>query len=364
VAAGAYWWFTQKPLVESSSTPEAVSAEALKAPRLENAPTAVENSEKVGTELQKEVPEERVNKPKTLPSFVKGMSESPIPTSAEESIGPQAAAPETPADPEQEAAEEPFAKVEKQAAAAQTQPVRSFRDTLKSGASAATIVELRADSFDMGGSSASLNFAERPRHQVKLKRFAIGKHEVTFAQYDQFAQASGRSKPSSAGWGRGNRPVINVSWQDAVAYTRWLSEQTGSRYRLPTEAEWEFAARSGSDKRFWWGNKVGEANANCFDCGSEWSGSKTAPVGSFTANAFAVHDMAGNVMEWVQDCYRSGYAKAPDDGSAVELAGCEKRVVRGGGYDSPADLLRSASRSQRSPGVRLNNLGFRVVREF
>ncbi len=364
LAAGAYWWFTQKPLVESSSTPEAVSAEALNVPRLEDAPTAVENPQKAETELQKEVSEETINKTKTLPSFGKGMSESPIPASAEKSIGSQAAAPETPADPEQEAAQEPADKVEKQAAAAPTQPVRSFRETLKSGASAATIVELRADSFEMGSSSASPNFAERPRHQVKLKRFAIGKHEVTFDQYDLFAEATGRSKPSSAGWRRGNRPVINVSWQDAVAYTRWLSEQTGSRYRLPTEAEWEFVARSGSDKRFWWGNKVGEANANCFDCGSEWSGSKTAPVGSFAASAFAVHDMAGNVMEWVQDCYRSGYANAPDDGSAVELAGCEERVVRGGGYDSPADLLRSASRGQRAPDVRLNNLGFRVVREF
>ncbi|MEA2079679.1 MAG: SUMF1/EgtB/PvdO family nonheme iron enzyme, partial [Pseudomonadota bacterium] len=181
---------------------------------------------------------------------------------------------------------------------------------------------------------------------------------------DRFAQASGRSKPNSAGWGRGIRPVINVSWQDAVAYTRWLSEQTGSRYRLPTEAEWEFAARSGSDKRFWWGHKVGEANANCFDCGSEWSGSKTAPVGSFEASAFAVHDMAGNVMEWVQDCYRSGYTDAPQDGSAVEISDCKERVVRGGGYDSPADLLRSTRRDQRSPKARLDNLGFRVVREY
>ena len=360
-AAGvAYWWFTQKPLVESSA-PQAVSAEALEAPRLKVTPTAVENPEKAETELLKEVPKEKINKPKTLPSFAKGMSKLPIPGSAEKSIGAQTT---TPAALEQEAAEEPADKVEEQAAATQVQPVRSFRETLKIGAGAPTIVELRGDSFEMGGGSTSPNFAERPRHQVRLKRFAIGKHEVTFDQYDKFAQATGRSKPSSAGWGRGNRPVINVSWQDAVAYTRWLSEQTGSRYRLPTEAEWEFAARSGSNKRFWWGNKVGEANANCFDCGSEWSGSKTAPVGSFAASSFAVHDMAGNVMEWVQDCYRSGYDEAPDGGSAVEFAGCAERVVRGGGYDSPADLLRSASRSQRSPGVRLNNLGFRVVREF
>ena len=158
--------------------------------------------------------------------------------------------------------------------------------------------------------------------------------------------------------------MINVRWKDAVAYTRWLSEQTGSRYRLATEAEWEFAARSGSDKRFWWGNEVGESNANCFDCGGKWAGSRSAPVGSFAASPFAVHDMAGNVMEWVQDCYRSGYADAPSDGSAVELESCAQRVVRGGGYDSPSGTVRSANRDKRAPDTRLNNLGFRVVREF
>ena len=363
-AAGAYWWFTQKSSVESLASREAVGTEALKAQRLDDAPAVVENTVEAATELKKDLPPATIDKPKTLPSFAKGMSASPIPASAEKSIGPETAVPETPAEPEQGAAEKSAAKLEEAATPARTQPVRSFREALKSGGTAPTIVEFRADSFEMGTSSASPNFAERPRHRVDLKRFAIGKHEVTFDQYNQFAQATGRRKPNSAGWGRGIRPVINVSWQDAVAYSRWLSEQTGSRYRLPSEAEWEFAARSGTDKRFWWGNKVGEANANCFDCGSEWSGSKTAPVGSFTESPFAVHDMAGNVMEWVQDCYRSGYAEAPDDGSAVDVAGCEERVVRGGGYDSPADLLRSASRGQRSPESRLDNLGFRVAREF
>lgn len=363
-AAGAYWWFTQKSSVESSASREAVSTEAFKAPRLDDAPTVVDNPVAAATELKKDLPPAKIDKPKTLPSFAKGMSASPIPASAEKSIDPEAAAPETPAEAEQEAAEKSAAKLEEAATPVRTQPVRSFREALKSGGTAPTIVEFRVDSFEMGTSSASPNFAERPRHRVDLKRFAIGKHEVTFDQYNQFAQATGRRKPNSAGWGRGIRPVINVSWQDAVAYSRWLSEQTGSRYRLPSEAEWEFVARSGTEKRFWWGNKVGEANANCFDCGSEWSGSKTAPVGSFTESPFAVHDMAGNVMEWVQDCYRSGYAEAPDDGSAVDVAGCEERVVRGGGYDSPADLLRSASRGQRSPESRLDNLGFRVAREF
>jgi len=363
-AAAAYWWFTHKASGESSATPEVMGDEAVEVPRLADAPTVVENPEEAETELKKELAPEKIDKPKSLPSFARGMSELPIPASAEKSADPEAALPKAPAEAQQDAAREPAAELEQEATPARMQPVRSFREGLKSGGTAPTIVEFRADSFEMGSSSASANFSERPRHQVKLKRFAIGKHEVTFDQYKRFAQATGRSEPNSAGWGRGSRPVINVSWQDAVAYTRWLSEQTGSRYRLPTEAEWEFAARSGNDKLFWWGNAVGEANANCFDCGSEWSGSKTAPVGSFTESTFALHDMAGNVMEWVQDCYRSGYADAPDDGSAVDVAGCEQRVVRGGGYDSPADQLRSASRGQRSPEVQLDNLGFRVVREF
>ena len=367
-AAGAYWWFVHKPSLASSTTPQTPGAEALKTTAAEDAdpPMAVEHPQQAETELQKDESQEVIDRPKILPSFAKGMSDSPIPANTGTTIDGDAGAQEVPAEPQQEAEGKPSVEVEEAAepVQAQPQPARTFREALEMGGTAPTMVEFREDSFDMGSSSASPNFAERPRHRVSLKRFAIAKHEVTFDQYDQFATATGRSQPNSAGWGRGIRPVINVSWQDAVAYTDWLSQQTGSRYRLPTEAEWEFAARSGSDRRFWWGHKVGEGNANCFDCGSEWSGSKTAPVGSFAESTYAMHDMAGNVMEWVQDCYRAGYADAPQDGSAVELGDCKERVVRGGGFDSPADLLRSASRDRRAPKTRLDNLGFRVVKEF
>jgi formylglycine-generating enzyme required for sulfatase activity len=243
------------------------------------------------------------------------------------------------------------------------QPSRTFRDTLLGGGTAPVMVELRADSFTMGSGATSPRFEERPRHRVRLSRFAISKHEVTFEQYDRFVQATGRARPADEGWGRGKRPVINVSWQDAVAYSQWLSAQTGAHYRLPTEAEWEFAARAGSNKRFWWGNEVGENHANCFDCRGQWSGSETARVGSYAMSPFGLHDMAGNVMEWVQDCFQPGYANAPLDGSAVVTGDCSSRVVRGGSYSSPADLLRSASRDKRAPGVQLDNLGFRVVRQ-
>jgi formylglycine-generating enzyme required for sulfatase activity/chromosome segregation ATPase/rhodanese-related sulfurtransferase len=243
------------------------------------------------------------------------------------------------------------------------QPIRSYSEPLSGGGRAPTMVEFQADSFEMGSGISSPNFDERPRHRVALQRFAISKHEVTFDEYDRFARDSGRSLPRDNGWGRGERPVINVRWQDALAYTQWLSEQTGSRYRLPTEAEWEFASRAGSDARFWWGNEVGDSHANCFDCGSEWAGVKTAPVGSFPTSPFAVNDMAGNVMEWVQDCYQPDYTAAPDDGSAVTGGDCRRRVVRGGGYDSPSESVRSASRDAREADTRLDNLGFRVVKE-
>ena len=243
-------------------------------------------------------------------------------------------------------------------------PVRTFRDPLSGGGRGPRMVELAADSFEMGSGSTSPRFEERPRHTVHLRRFAIGAYEVTFEDYDRFARATGRALPDDQGWGRGRRPVVNVNWEDAVAYTRWLSQQTGRSYRLPTEAEWEYAARAGSQTRFWWGGEADGLRANCFDCGSEWDGARTAPVGSFRANALGLHDTAGNVMEWVQDCYVDSYRAAPDDGSAMLAGPCSTRVVRGGGYSSPSEQLRSASRADRDPASRLDNLGFRVARDL
>ncbi len=244
------------------------------------------------------------------------------------------------------------------------QPGRIFSDSLTDGGSGPRMVQLNADIYLMGSGQTSANFDERPQHEVPLARFAIGQYEVTFDEYDRFAEATGRRLPADEGWGRGARPVIGVSWQDAVDYTHWLSEQTGNRYRLPTETEWEFSARTGSDKRFWWGNELEQKLANCFDCGNEAAGVKTVVVGNFAPSEWRLHDMAGNVMEWVQDCYQPDYSDMPSGGGAVELANCGNRVVRGGGYTSPGDKLRSAARDLRAPDSRLDNLGFRVVREY
>jgi formylglycine-generating enzyme required for sulfatase activity len=248
-------------------------------------------------------------------------------------------------------------------AAAPLTPVRSFRDALKGGIKGPVMMELPAGTFKMGSLGNSLNYDESPRHKVTLTGFSISKYEVTFAEYDRFARATGRRLPYDENWGRGNRPVVNVSWQDAVAYTEWLSRQSGKTYRLPSEAEWEYAVRAGGVSRHWWDDEKAGIYANCFNCGSKWDNRQTSPVGSFPGNRFGLHDMAGNVQEWTQDCYQTGYTDAPADGSALLTPECTQRSVRGGGYTSPLDTLRSARRGQYDQDTRLDNIGFRVVRE-
>jgi formylglycine-generating enzyme required for sulfatase activity len=179
-----------------------------------------------------------------------------------------------------------------------------FRDRLKDGSQGPEMVWIPAGSFRMGDLQGGGSSDEKPIHRVSVSRFAIGKYEVTFAEYDKFAQATGRKKPYDEGWGRGNRPVINVSWYDATAYAEWLSKQTGQQYRLPTEAEWEYAARAGTTTKYWWGNTASHEYANY---GAESWGplakgkdrwEYTAPVGSFAANPFGIYDTVGNVWEW------------------------------------------------------------------
>ena len=249
---------------------------------------------------------------------------------------------------------------------AQRAPViagRSYRESLRLGGQGPVMVELPAGSYEMGSVGNSLNFDEGPRHRVNVPVFSVSKYEVTFEEYDRFARAKGRRLPYDESWGRGNHPAINVSWEDARAYARWLSEQTGQTYRLPSEAEWEYATRAGSVANFWWHDDSDNLHANCFNCGSEWDSLRTAPVGSFGANDFGLHDVTGNVQEWTSDCYHGSYHNAPLDGSAWQFPECVMRVVRGGAYTSPLDSLRSAKRSQYDQDTRLDNLGFRVVRE-
>jgi len=168
-----------------------------------------------------------------------------------------------------------------------------FQDRLRDGSLGPKMVRIPAGSFRMGDIQNSGDSNERPVHWVLVGKFAMGMYEVTFAEYDKFAEATGRSKPDDEGWGRGNRPVISVSGHDAVAYTKWLSNQTGKSYRLPTEAEWEYAARAGTETKYWWGNYIGKNKANY-----GWNLGKTSPVGNYKANKFGLYDTSGNIWEW------------------------------------------------------------------
>ena len=227
------------------------------------------------------------------------------------------------------------------------------------------MVVVPAGSFMMGSRDGDSD--EQPVHEVAIGApFAAGKYEVTFAEWDACARNGGCRQgwgvAKDQGWGRGRRPVIRVNWNDAQRYAQWLSRKTGKSYRLLSESEWEYAARAETETTYSWGDGIGVNRANCIGCVSQRGDSGTAPVGSFEANAWGLHDMHGNVWEWVEDCWNDSYAGAPADGSAWLTDNCGGRVLRGGSwYDVPSDL-RSANRNWNSTDYRLGSNGFRVAR--
>ena len=233
------------------------------------------------------------------------------------------------------------------------------------------VVVVRAGSFRMGSPQTEEGHdpGEGPQHEVTFARpFALGRYPVTFAEYDHFCGETGREPPPDQGWGRGRRPVINVSWADATAYCAWLSERTGQVYRLPSEAEWEYACRAGTTTPFWTGATISAEQANYdgnFVYGPGDTGvyrEQTTPVDCFAANPWQVHDMHGNVWEWCQDCWHEGYAGAPADGSAWSQGNRSLRVVRGGSWVDRPRVLRSANRGRLEPDDRYYFVGFRVSR--
>lgn len=244
-------------------------------------------------------------------------------------------------------------------------PFRNYRNALKDGGAGPVMVEMPEGRFTMGSSVTSNYFEERPQRDVEVKRFAVSKHEITFAEYEKFAKAMQRPIPDDEGWGRGDQPIINVSWQNAVDYTNWLSEQTGISYRLPSEAEWEYMARGGTQATYWWGNGPRPDYANCHDCEGTLAGKQPLKVDSYDANPFGIKNSAGNVAEWVQDCYHASYENAPLDSKAWVTDGqCNKRIVRGGSYRSSFTQLRSSARDAYDLTTRSDTIGFRVVRDY
>ncbi len=244
-------------------------------------------------------------------------------------------------------------------------PGSTFREPLRSGGEGLEMVVIPAGGFRMGCSSndrSSCPGKEKPVHEVRIPAaFALSVHEVTFDDYDRFTYPN---KVDDEGWGRGSRPAINVSWDDAKEYVAWLSSETGADYRLPSEAEWEYAARAGTVTKYSWGNEIGSNRANCDGCGSQWDDERTAPVGSFRPNAFGLYDMHGNVYEWVEDCWNSGYSGAPSDGSPWLRRGryCADRVLRGGSWGYYPRYIGAANRLRATGYSRVNHFGFRVAR--
>ncbi|PZR90441.1 MAG: hypothetical protein DI537_18735 [Stutzerimonas stutzeri] len=219
-----------------------------------------------------------------------------------------------------------------------------------------------AGSFEMG-SNEMFEF-EKPVRTVTIARpFYLGTDEVTFAQWDACVAEGGCShRPGDRNLGRGRRPVTDIHWNDANAYAVWLSYKTGRKYRLPTEAEWEYAARGGTTTSYPWGNSVDKEMANCLGCNAQ-PRRQASEVGQFPPNRFGLRDMAGNAAEWVADCWSENYRAAPRDGSAYALPGCRERVLRGGSFNNDPRYLRSAARFKYESDVRFYTNGFRVARE-
>ncbi len=241
------------------------------------------------------------------------------------------------------------------------------------------MIVVPAGSFLMGSPTVEEGYVsnEGPQHEVAIaKPFAVSKYEITFDEWDTCARYGDcNTQVKDGGWGRGFNPVIYVSRDDAEQYVGWLSKITGKTYRLLTEAEYEYAARAGTQTRYPWGNDIkvnGRPMAVCNGCGTRWDNIQTAPVGWFPPNKFGLYDMVGNVWEWVEDCYHPGYEvsmhqgeiemSAPTDGSSWNTEECYTDVLRGGSFGDSPRTVRSASRGQSKGDVRLVNVGFRVAR--
>ena len=232
--------------------------------------------------------------------------------------------------------------------------------------SAPEMMVLPSAMFVMGSSQGEVGHRndESPQHTIQIPSgLALGRYPVTFDQWDACVKDGGTTyKPDDEGWGRCSRPVINVSWDDIQLYLQWLGEVTGKTYRLLSEAEWEYAARAGSQTAYSFGNDPKELDRYAwFADNSRWM---THPVGKKLPNAFGLHDMYGNVWEWTQDCWAGGYNGAPTDGSAWTRGDCYHRVVRGGSWLLNPLLLRAARRGRFASADRRNYLGFRVARTY
>jgi formylglycine-generating enzyme required for sulfatase activity/rhodanese-related sulfurtransferase len=238
-----------------------------------------------------------------------------------------------------------------------------YHDNLGNALQGPEMKHLMGGAFLMGIDDEYPYYNERPATQITLKTFSISIYEISQADYQKFTQATGKRMPRQPKNSLPFHPVVNISWQSAVIYTQWLSLESGHRYRLPSEREWEYAARGNTNSLYWWGNSATErGKANCQNCGSQWDGRSAAPVGSFKPNAYGLYDTAGNVAEWTLTCHHKNYKNMPTNEHIWDGGDCAKRMVRGGHYNTIQKRLRSSYRQAYFSGSSSNTLGFRVVR--
>lgn len=252
----------------------------------------------------------------------------------------------------------------------QSGPPQTFQDKLKIGDVAPLMMLIPAGRFLMGfpKDEPSQQYYEEPLHEVLISDpFALGVYAVTFDDYDRFCDSTIQVKPDDQNWGRGRRPVINVSWEQAQEYCKWLCEQTGRVYKLPSEAEWEYACRAGTETPFYTGARITLDQAN-FNGDYTFNGSakgkyrkQTVLVGTFPPNPFGLYEMHGNVWEWCQDSWHWNYQSSPLNASPWESDGSKERLLRGGCWSSEPGSLRSAKRNRFSAGDRYPTVGFRVT---
>nr|WP_229445274.1 formylglycine-generating enzyme family protein [Massilia sp. Leaf139] len=263
-------------------------------------------------------------------------------------------------------------------AAVQAPPAKAPAPAASSPAPAATVraggefkdcaacppmVSLPAGVFTMGNDASDPS--EKPAHRVGIGApFAIGKYEVTVQQWNACVDARGCQRIAQAPNTAPNAPIRDVSWDDAQQFVRWLSAVSGKPYRLPSEAEWEFAARGGTTSAYWWGAQMAPGKANCKDCGAPYSAERPANVGSFAANPFGLHDTSGSVWEWVADCWHNNFKDAPADGRVWDAPNCRVRVIRGGSWREGTAYMVASTRFKYDAGVRQSQNGFRVARSL
>ncbi|MFC0401480.1 SUMF1/EgtB/PvdO family nonheme iron enzyme [Paraburkholderia rhizosphaerae] len=276
---------------------------------------------------------------------------------------PQAVAPAAPAAQQRPAAAATPAPAAPTAAQSPAKATVTASGESKDCAACPVMVPLPAGSFTMGSNSDDPS--EKPPHRVTISApFAIGKYEVTVEQWNACADANGCPRLSPESNTVKNAPARDLSWDDTQLYVKWLAKTTGKPYRLPTEAEWEYADRAGTTTKYWWGDQMRKGQANCKDCGDPWHKEGPETIGSFAPNPYGLHDMNGSVWEWVSDCWHNSYQNAPNDGRAWDAPGCNMRVIRGGSWREGGDYMLTSTRFKYSQSVRQSQDGFRVAKDL